>query len=347
MSLRYGLLAATLLVLAAAVTAACPIAIEEEELAGTPTASPVVGTPLPPPVPADAPSPLPDEFAECGDVDLEARLEAPPAVESPQRFEPIPFRRDADLEGRLRSALGMDLASFSVVVKNLADGSGAAINPDRSFYAASLFKVAVMYEAFHQRSLGLLSFDEGMLVTPYYASFDLGTRVFPVCSSVSIEQALAAMMSVSDNTSAVMLQDRLGSRHINAAMAGLGLPTTRLLEDDLPTTAGDMALLMEMIALGEAVDADASQEMAGLLASEQVDNGLRAGVPEGTLVAHKTGNWLNATHDVGIVYSPAATYVVAVLSDKGFEDRATIPITELSRLVWEYYNGPGTTSDER
>jgi beta-lactamase class A len=103
-----------------------------------------------------------------------------------------------------------------------------------------------------------------------------------------------------------------------------------------------MALLMEVIARGKAMDAGASQEMVNLLASEQIDNGLRAGVPEGTLVAHKTGNWSSATHDAGIVYpptgragSPAATYVIAVLSEKAYETELT---AEVSRVVWEYYN---------
>ncbi len=354
MSLRHGLAAFALLVLAT-VTVACPMAIDEEELTETPQASPVAdsvaGTPS---APAEAPSPPPDALAECGSStpearlpDGQARIEAPADVATPEPFVPMRFTRDAELESRLRDALGADVASYSIVVKNLADGSGASVNPDRQFYAASLFKVAVMYEAFHQRSLGLLSFDEELLETPYYAGFDLGTHAFPVCSTATVGQLLAAMMSVSDNASAVMLQDKLGSRHINEAMEALGLPTTRLLENDLPTTASDMARLMEMIASGKAVDADASQAMVDLLASEEVDNGLRAGVPEGTLVAHKTGNWLNATHDVGIVYSPPSagsgepgvTYVMAVLSDKGFGDDADVLITELSRLVWEHYNG--------
>ena len=61
-------------------------------------------------------------------------------------------------------------------VEPLAEvGRGALVNPDKVFYAASLYKLSVLYEVFHQRALGLLDFDEEMLVTPYYADFDLGT----------------------------------------------------------------------------------------------------------------------------------------------------------------------------
>jgi beta-lactamase class A len=288
--------------------------------------------------------PTPQEPAiEGTPVEPSQRIASPSPVPTPSHYEPLPFQEDAALEARLREVLGDDVEAYGVVVKSLEDGRGALVNPDKVFYAASLFKVAVMYEAFHQRSLGLLSFDERLLVTPYYVGFDLGTLPVAVCQTVSVSEALAYMMSISDNTSAVLLQDRLGSGNINRSLEALGLTTTRLLPDDLPTTAADMALLMEMIARGQAVDAGASQEMVNLLASEEIDNGLRAGVPVGTLVAHKTGNWSNATHDVGIVYlpaaqagPPAAAYVIAVLSDKDHETELT---AEVSRVAWEYYNG--------
>jgi hypothetical protein len=51
-------------------------------------------------------------------------------------------------------------------------------------------------------------------------------------------------------------------------------------------------------------------------------------------VAHKTGNWDDATHDVGIVYAPSGPYVIAVLSDLPYTSE---PIAELSRLVYEYF----------
>jgi beta-lactamase class A len=329
--------------------AGCGIAIEEEATPepgqGVEVVRPTPGTPAASVQPATPSSsetptcyqPTPQEPAVEGTpVEPSERITSPGPVATPSSYEPLPLQEDAALEARLRDVLGDEVDSYGVVVKSLDDGRGALINPDKVFYAASLFKVAVMYEVFHQRSLGLLSFDERLLVTPYYAGFELGTLPVEVCQTLSVGEALAYMMSISDNTSAVLLQDRVGSANINRSLEALGLTTTRLLPDDLPTTAADMALLMEMIARGQAVDAAASQEMVNLLASEEIDNGLRAGVPEGTLVAHKTGNWSNATHDVGIVYSPAATYVIAILSEKAYETKLT---TEVSRAVWEYYNG--------
>ena len=337
--------------------AACGMPIEEEQATpepgqtvavvrptpGTPAASVGHATPSSTELPTCY-QPTPQAPAVEGTpVEPSERIASPGPVATPSHYEPLPLQEDATLEARLRETLGADVDAYGVVVKSLKDGRGALINPDKVFYAASLFKVTVMYEVFHQRALGLLSFDERLLVTPYYAGFDLGTLPVEVCQTLSVGEALGYMMSISDNVSAVLLQDRVGAGNVNRSLAALGLTTTRLLSDDLPTTAADMALLMEMIARGQAVDAGASQEMVNLLSSEEIDNGLRAGVPKGTLVAHKTGNWSNATHDAGIVYLPAgqagapgAAYVIAVLSEKAYETKLT---TEVSRVVWEYYNG--------
>ena len=334
--------------LASLVFLACPMATEEtaEETATPDVVRPggaenVDLTAAPPPLEgeeAQCPNPYPS-LAPAEDAQPPFRITPAATVEPPAPYEPLPFERDEALEELLREQLGDEVDHYGVVVKNIADGSGAAVNPDKLFNAASLFKVAVMYEVFHQQAAGLISLNSELVVTPYYESFGLGPRLTALCQSLTVGEALVAMMAVSDNAAAVLLQDLAGSRHVNASMAALGLTDTRLLEEGLPTTAQDMALLMEMIARGQAVDKAASQAMVDLMSLESLNDRLPALLPEGPKVAHKTANWSDATHDVGIVYSPQATYVIAVLSDKEYEAE---PIAELSRAVYEYYNGEGS-----
>jgi len=347
---RASIALVAVLAFASLLSLACPMAIEESaEESATPdvvrphpaeavdlTPAPTEATEPQCPIPYPAVTPPPDSQPPF-------RITPAAEVEPPPPYEPLPFERDETLERLLREQLGDEVDSYSVVVKNIADGSGAAVNPDKLFNAASLFKVAVMYEAFHQRAAGIISFDAELVVTPYYDSFGLGPRLTAVCQSLTVGEALVAMMAVSDNAAAVMLQDLVGSRHVNASMAALGLTDTRLLEDGLPTTAQDMALLLEMIARGQAIDHAASQEMVDLMSLESLNDRLPALLPEGTLVAHKTANWSDATHDAGIIYSPEAVYVIAVLSDKEYEAK---PIAELSRVVYEYYNGEGSAPAE-
>jgi beta-lactamase class A len=288
-----------------------------------------------PPTPADDATPAPERIAhaQAGGVPRPTATPGLPPQES-----------DAALEERIRARLGEDAAHYAVVVKDLRDGRGVEIDAGRVFYAASLFKLEVMYEIFQQRAAGLLDFGQEYVASDYYSGFDLGPHLVGQCATVNIGDLLGAMMSVSDNVAAVMLQDRAGAGNINDAMASLGLEQTRLTEDgSLPATAGDVARLLELIARGMAVDRDASKGMADLLATEKINDRIPEGLPDGTLLAHKTGNWDNATHDAGIVYGERSAYVIVLMSDIGFDgDAAGAAAMEadITKIAFDYFEGP-------
>lgn len=249
-----------------------------------------------------------------------------------------PPRAEDTLEGLIRDRLGPNASHYAVVVEHLDDGRRVAIDSDRVFYAASLFKLEVMYEIFRQREAGVLDFDEEYVASDYYSSFDLGPHVVEQCARVSVRALLGAMMSVSDNVAAVMLQDRAGAGNVNDAMMTLGLRQTALTADgSLPTTAGDMARLVEAIARGEAVSGDASKEMADLMATEEFNDRIPVGLPDGTLVEHKTANWDNATHDAGIVHGKKGTYLMVLMSDIGPSGEAATTEADIAQIAYDYF----------
>lgn len=262
---------------------------------------------------------------------------SPPAL---SRYQPSPLAGDPGLERVVRNAIRGEEQHIAVVVKNLDDNRGTAIDSGRRFYAASLYKTWVLAEAFHQRAAGLLSFGERYRVTDFYESQALNEGELSACDEVSVEDALARMMRVSDNVAANLMLDRVGAGNVNRAMSGLGLTDSGFAPDgSMPTTAADMALLLEATQRGRVVSGQVSGEMLLFLGLESIDDRLPALLPAQTRIAHKTGNWDDATHDAGIIFSPGATYVIVVLTDYGYEDDGASLIARLSKAVYDYYNG--------
>jgi beta-lactamase class A len=240
---------------------------------------------------------------------------------------------DGTLEERIRDFLGKDINEYGIVVKRLSDGRGVAINPNRVFYSASLYKIEVLYEVFKQRALGLIDFNEKLEVTPKLAGYDLQTLPWKIGEFVPVKDLVEAMITISDNTSAMMLYQRVGGRNIDLDMQSIGLQDSDILSEDITTSAHDMALLLEMMARGQAVDIKSSAEMIDLLSRQKINNRLPALLPRGTRIAHKTGEWENATHDVGVVFAPKGTYVIALLSSKPWDVSV---LARLSAMVYEY-----------
>lgn len=261
---------------------------------------------------------------------------APPvtSVRGPGSYE---LATDPRMRAAIQGALGSDLPHYSIVVRRLSDGHGVAINADREFYAASTFKLAVLYEVERRRSEGLVHGSDDIQLTDADLSEDLGTIAeVPVGpdGKLPITTALRAMVTLSDNSTAVALMHLVGPSNIDDTLTALGLQHTSVNTEKLPTTAADMALLMEAIVEGKGMSDEAKAEMRELLLGQQTRTGIPAGLPSNVQVGNKTGTWEGITHDIAFVDAPGGTYVIAVLSDRGW---SWDPIARVSKAVYETF----------
>jgi len=76
--------------------------------------------------------------------------------------------------------------------------------------------------------------------------------------------------------------------------------------------------------------------MIAVLAAQEFNEWIPAGLPSGTRVAHKTGWITGVTHDAAIIYPPGRKPYVLVVLTKGIAERpvASRLIADISRMVW-------------
>lgn len=236
---------------------------------------------------------------------------------------------------------------------------GIHLNATTRFHAASMMKVPVMVELFRQVESGRMTLDDTLVVTnkfrsvvdgsPYElaATEDSDREVYRAIGRPLSYRALCeAMITVSSNLAANLLIDRLDPAMIRQTTAGLGaagLEVLRGVEDQKAfdqglnnsTDAASLATLFWKIGRGEAVSRAASTAMVDVLARQQFNDAIPAGLPKGTRVAHKTGSITRIRHDGGIVFAPRP-YVLVVLS-RGLDDarEADVLIAAVARIVDE------------
>lgn len=297
--------------------------------------------------PLDVLQPLPISPTAAGPSPARTIVPSP----SPTSVAPPPAAvvqvDDARLRAAILQALGPDADDFAVAVWRPSDGRSATVAGDRVFYAASLFKLAVLYEAERRHAAGELDFDETVTLTAEDVAEDLGTLDELGAGegdAVPVWRLLDAMVTFSDNTSAVALLHRLGGAEIDATLRGLAIETMSVNTEELPTTASDMAALMAAAIGGVGVGPEAAADMRALLARQTIRGGIPQGVPDGVLVGNKTGTWAGDTHDVAYIDAPGGTYVLAVLSDT---DGGWETIKRLSAAVYAEMAGSDAASTTR
>jgi len=225
------------------------------------------------------------------------------------------FDSKAMLEG-INKICPAGSGSWDIYLEDLSSGEYFAMNasPEGSTVSASLIKLFIMGAVYERISDGSLDHE-------------------------SVYSLVYSMITVSSNEAANELTLLLGGGSeedgmaaVNAFASSIGCSATKmnrlmLVDNGLQnyTSAADCARFLRMLYYGICVSPDYSAEMLEILRNQQVNDRIPAGLPEGTPVAHKTGD-LNGLvfADVGIVYSDRGDFVLCLLCGNPPDYGATI-----------------------
>ena len=238
---------------------------------------------------------------------IAAAAAAGPAVPA---YAALPVEACASVEQAAAAFPG----AASVVLIDLESGQRCDVGAGESMRSASLYKLFMLIEAFEQRERGTLSFAEPLTIEPRHTIDDPPEFRSAFARTISVGDAVEIMITLSDNGSAVALLERLGIERMNASPARFGFGDT-ILGSEYVTTAADVAALLQGLYAGEIVSPEASARMLAILRAQQVRTLLPLGLPDGTTIAHKTGNLDFLAHDAGIITAPGGSYVLVAMTE--------------------------------
>ena len=263
-----------------------------------------------------------------------------------------------DLKARVQKLIDASGAEVAVAMRTVDGRDEILIDPDKKFHAASTMKVPVMIELFRQADAGMLKLDEQLPVRNEFHSIvdgsvyqlsvgdDSDAGVYAHAGgTMSLRDLCEAMITVSSNFAANLLIERVGVENVRKTVTRLGadgMIVRRGVEDQKAfdrgmnneTTARALAILMQKIAKGEAVNPRADADMAEILKRQTFHDAIPAGLPPGTAVAHKTGNITKIHHDAAIVYGPRPYVLVVLVRGIGDQKVSGALIASISREVW-------------
>jgi beta-lactamase class A len=228
---------------------------------------------------------------------------------------------------------------------------------DDVFHAASTMKIPVMIELFHQVRQAKLRLDDPLLVKNEFHSLmdgsvftlnpadDSETDLYKAEGQTrTLQQLCELMITVSSNLATNLLIDKLGVENIRATVHTLhadGMNLLRGVEDSKAfaagrnntTTARALGQLLEAIALGQAVDREASQAMLEILKRQKFNEAIPAGLPAGTVVAHKTGEITKGHHDAAIVFTERPFILVILTRGVELKESSAL-MAEITRELY-------------
>jgi len=230
---------------------------------------------------------------------------------------------------------------------------------DDSFHAASTMKIPVMIELFREVKDRRLRLTDTLTIHNEFRSIvdnspyeldpndDSETDLYKAEGETrELGYLCELMVTKSSNLATNLLIEKLGVEEIRASVHSLGadgMQVLRGVEDQKAyeqglnntTTARGLEVLLAAIADGKAVDEDSSRAMVQILEKQTFNEGIPAGLPQGTRVAHKTGEITKIHHDAAIVYAPRPFVLVVLVRGISDQKESAALIADISQMLYQ------------
>lgn len=231
---------------------------------------------------------------------------------------------------------------ISLAVTDLATDTTYSHDDNAVVNPASVIKVPILLAYLHQIQSGVLSGDEMALLRREDIQPGAGTlRYRSPGESIRLDELAELMIRHSDNTATLLVIRFLGLATINGYMQSWGLSdsilkTGRLLDDVPENTMSvrDIQRLLVRLSRYEILTPVLTQRALQLLGSQKYRWGLPKRLPGFVRVSNKTGTLTGFRHDVGVIVSDSAAYVVSIFTTGLSKSKASEVIATLSDLVY-------------
>lgn len=232
---------------------------------------------------------------------------------------------------QISSAVSGENSIVAYYVKNISANDVIQSNA-YPMLSASLNNIYVMVAVYHQIEQGIIPVDD------------------------SIENDIASMIVYGDNNAANRLITLVGGgdmmsgfQNITNYAQSIGCQSTQhsvdlqsLSVDNVVagnfTSVSDCGLILEKIYKGELVSEQYSSRMLDLLKQQQRKNKIPKYLPEGMVIANKTGDTDNIQNDVAIIYASECDYIVCIMINNytnSMEDASEV-VSLMSDAIYKY-----------
>ncbi len=235
------------------------------------------------------------------------------------------------------------LEDAAVYYRDLLGGPWAIVHGSMMSTPGSLLKVPLALSIYSR-----FEHTPGFLDKPAsYTGEDLnGKEYFKAQDSTTpgveypIMTLLKYSLAYSDNNAMQALFDQLTPQEIDESFKDLGIDTSGLYNNNFTLDVRTYASFFRILYNANYLTHADSEEMLSLLAQSTFTQGLVAGLPRGTIVAHKFGeaefdDGGAQLHDCGIIYKPKAPYLLCVMTHGTDPQKLAPVIADISKIVYD------------
>lgn len=215
----------------------------------------------------------------------------------------------------------------SIYVWEYEQGRYVDINANKMYSAASIIKLPVLVRLFKSIEANQLTiFDEMTMLEQHRSSGSGNLQYAKAGQNYTMDYLAKIMIQDSDNTSTNMIMSKIGGmKDINVGLRDWGISSTYVrtwlpdLKGSNKTTAADIAKILYNLDNPGFLNINSREYIIDYMSHVKNNRLIQAGLGEGALFIHKTGDIGTMLGDAGIVYAQnGKKYIVVILAERPY-----------------------------
>lgn len=250
------------------------------------------------------------------------------------------------LEKYLEAEKGSEeIIDYSFYYRELNSTLWFGINEEKSFTPASLLKLPIAIASYKQSEEDPnFKLNKKFVYTKEIASQNStnpnnDASSLQIGKEYSVEELIELMIEKSDNGAKDLLFESMDKKYLNQFFELTNMDNPFLLTK-YEISSKKYSLFLRILYNSSYINKQNSQNLLELLTKTSFKQGLVAGVPENTQVAHKFGvyNIDNGfmIHDCGIIYHPENAYLVCFMTKGNKAESLIRIIAHVSNMLYEF-----------
>lgn len=241
------------------------------------------------------------------------------------------------------------LQNASVYLRTFNSGEWTGVNINTRYHPGSLLKVPILIAY-----LRLASADPSVLDRKY--TFEkpkdkelpvqnYKSKTLQEGQAYTVRELLKYAISYSDNNAHYLLSKHLDNKVLEKVFIdlGIGVPTADPADGLIWISPREYSAFMKTLFNSSYLNPDLSEFALSLLNQTTFEQGLTAGVPKGTKIAHKFGEWDDTRsfelHESGIIYIDNKPCLITIMTKGSQRDSLPRVISALTATIYSELKG--------
>ncbi|MFZ4543492.1 MAG: serine hydrolase [Saprospiraceae bacterium] len=234
------------------------------------------------------------------------------------------------------------ITNASVYLRDFEKGNWMSINSNEVFHPGSLMKLPMLvtYLKMDEVNPGILNKKLILGAKPSGFPDQIYTaKQIEIGKAYTIGELLKYMIQYSDNYATFLLHQHVDKAEYNHTYLGVGLAVPDIYDRNYSISAKAYSTFFKVLYNGGYLSFEHSEYVMELLSNSEFTLGFKAGLPAGTTIVHKFGEWgdgqaVNQLHESGLVYINGSAFLLTVMTSGRDAKKLPEVIAGLTQLFY-------------